>query len=185
MNVLDAIASRRSQPKLAAPAPDDAVLARVLEAAGQAPDHRLLRPWRYLVIRGEALTTLGEVFVRAVSAVDPARAALEADRLRGMPQRAPLIIVAVLSAREHPGVPDWEQWLSLGAGIQNLLLALHAEGFAGMWRTGEMARAAVVDQALGLAPGERIGGFVYVGMATSEKAAPVAPQAFWQEWSAP
>ena len=184
MDVLEAIATRRSLPRLALPLPDDATLARCLASAGQAPDHRLLRPWRYLVIQGQGLQALGEVFVSAVAATDPERAHAEAERLRAMPLRAPMIIAAVLSLKPHATVPEWEQWLSLGAGVQNLLLALHACGFAGMWRTGELARSAVVDQALGLQPGECLGGFIYVGTPEAGKAAPAAPDALWQVWPA-
>ena len=36
--------------RLVAPGPDDAALARILGAAAQAPDHGLLRPWRFVQI---------------------------------------------------------------------------------------------------------------------------------------
>lgn len=184
MQLHDAIHGRRSQPQLGLPAPDDAVLARAFAAAGTAPDHRLLRPWRYLVVRGAGLTQLGELFHAAVQADDPERALRDGERLRQMPLRAPLVIVAILARQPHPTVPDWEQWLSLGASVQNLLLSLHAEGFAGMWRTGDLAENARVCAGLGLNPDERIGGFLYVGSVQSTKAAPAAPARFWRAWPA-
>lgn len=184
MQLYDVIHGRRSQPQLGLPAPDAAVLARVFAAAGTAPDHRLLRPWRYLVVSGDGLGRLGELFHAAVQADDPERAARDGERLRQMPLRAPVIIVAILARQPHPTVPDWEQWLSLGASIQNLLLALHAEGFAGMWRTGDLAENACVRAGLGLGEDERIGGFLYVGSVQSAKAAPAAPAPFWRVWPA-
>lgn len=185
MDALTAIRSRRSLPKLALPIPTAAQLACAFEAAACAPDHRLLRPWRYLVISGDGLSQLGEVFVEAMTQTDATRAEAEAERLRQMPRRAPMIIVAILSVQEHPGVPEWEQWLSLGASVQNLLLVLHAQGFGGMWRTGDMATHRHVRQALGLADHEHIGGLIYVGTAQAEKAAPALPEALYSAWPAP
>lgn len=184
MDALTAIRTRRSLPKLGLPVPTPAHLAVAFDAAACAPDHRLLRPWRYLVIEGEGLSQLGEVFVAAVAESDAARAEAEGERFRQMPQRAPMIIVAILSRQDHPGVPEWEQWLSLGASVQNLLLALHAQGFAGMWRTGDMATHRSVCAALGLAANEHIGGLLYVGSAQADKAAPTLPDACYAAWPA-
>lgn len=184
MELYEALHERRSLPQLGSPAPDAAVLARVFAAAARAPDHRLLRPWRYLVIEGDGLDRLGELFVDAVTASDPERAARDGERLRQMPKRAPMVIVAVLAAQAHATVPDWEQWLSLGASVQNLLLALHAERFGAMWRTGDLAEHPAVRAGLGLADGEHIGGFLYVGTALAGKAAPAMPDAVWQAWPA-
>lgn len=182
MQLEEALLTRRSLSQLGAPAPSVEQLALAFTAAGRAPDHRLLRPWRYLVIEGEGLSRLGDLFVASVAASDPARAEAESQRLRQMPQRAPMIVVAILARQEHPTVPDWEQWLSLGASVQNFLLMLHDQGFAGMWRTGEMATSATVRDGLGLQPQEQIAGFIYVGSALADKAAPATPEPFWQVW---
>lgn len=182
MQLEDALLTRRSLSQLAAPVPSPEQLAAAFMAAGRAPDHRLLRPWRYLVIADDGLSRLGELFVASVAASDPARADAEAAKLRQMPQRAPMIVVAILSPQEHPTVPDWEQWLSLGASVQNFLLMLHDQGFAGMWRTGEMATSAVVRDGLGVQAHEHIAGFIYVGTARMDKAAPASPAPFWQAW---
>lgn len=184
MQVYEAIHGRRSVPQLGLPVPTPDVLSRVFAAAGKAPDHRLLRPWRFLVIEGEGRAALGELFARAVADSDPERAAREAGKLTQMPLRAPMIIVAILAAQAHPTVPDWEQWLSLGACVQNLLLALHEEGHAAIWRTGDLAEHPIVKAGLGLNDIEAIGGFVYVGSALAEKAAPAEPVVRVEAWPA-
>ncbi len=56
---------RASEPRLEAPAPPRDVLEQAFQCAARAPDHALLRPWRYLVIEGEALEALGELFASA------------------------------------------------------------------------------------------------------------------------
>ena len=61
-SVTDFLLNRSSQPRLEAPAPDAATLERALACAARAPDHALLRPWRYLVIQGDGLEKLGQLF---------------------------------------------------------------------------------------------------------------------------
>ena len=50
----DDTSTRASSRSLDAPAPDEATLNEIPEAALRAPDHAALRPWRILVLRGEA-----------------------------------------------------------------------------------------------------------------------------------
>ncbi len=173
MEALDALMTRCSIGGLIEPAPDEASLQRALEAALRAPDHRLLRPWRFLTIRGEGRLRLGEVFLEAGLLDNPNLGDTERQRLLAMPLRAPLLVVAVMSPKADDKVPAIEQVLSAGAAVQNLLLALHAQGFAAMWRTGWMAEHQAVRQSLGLAAGEGIAGFVYVGTAASPARMPV------------
>lgn len=184
METLDAILSRVSQGKLAEPAPDAAALEKAFACALRAPDHRVLRPWRYLVLRGDALRQLGEVFVDAMRAADPGLDQAEVERLRKMPQRAPLIVVAVTVHKQDPKVPDEELLLSTGAAVQNFMLALHDLGYATMWRTGPLAKAPLVRAALGLNGQESIAGFVYAGTAANEprRIVPLDVNEFVSEW---
>ena len=62
--VTDFLLNRSSEPRLESPAPDSTTLERAFSCAARAPDHALLRPWRYLVIEGKGLEALGELFAR-------------------------------------------------------------------------------------------------------------------------
>jgi len=57
--VTDFLLNRSSEPRLESPAPDSTTLERAFSCAARAPDHALLRPWRYLVIEGKGLEALG------------------------------------------------------------------------------------------------------------------------------
>src|SRR5581483_2371809 len=52
MELLTAIETRSSAGRLAAPGPTQEQLERMLAAAGRAPDHGRLRPWRLIVLEG-------------------------------------------------------------------------------------------------------------------------------------
>ena len=76
---------------------------------------------------------------------------------------APLVIL--VGCRIVPGtkVPAIEQLMAAGAAAQNILLALHAQGYVAAWKTGEAAYDTEVKRALGLAADDHIVGFIYAG----------------------
>jgi len=165
-SVTEFLFNRSSQPRLTAPAPDRKTLERAFGCAARAPDHALLRPWRYLVVEGQGLEQLGELFASTC----PNNAdEQEIEKLRRAPQRAPMIIVGIASPSEHPKVPEIEQLLSAGAGMSFLELALQEAGFGVMWRTGTMAYHPAVREGLGLSEQESIIGFLYTGTVATEK----------------
>ena len=79
--------------------------------------------------------------------------------------RAPLVVAVVSRAQPHVKIPEWEQVLSAGAACMNLLHAAAALGFGATWITEWIAFDRRILDALGLAPDERIAGFVHVGTA--------------------
>jgi nitroreductase len=190
METLRAVLGRQSVAPafLGDPAPGHEALERILAAGASAPDHGKLRPWRFILIRGDAREALGEVFAAALLKRQPdaPEAAIEQERAR--PLRSPLVIaVAAKVDREHPKIPAIEQILSAGAAAQNILLAAHAEGFGAKWLTGANAYDDHVKAALGLAPGDHLVGFVHLG--TIEGQPPAVPHADAREhtveWRAP
>ncbi len=168
MDALTLLQTRNSAAKLVAPAPSGDVLDRILKTAQRAPDHARLRPWRLLTIQGEALDKLGELFVsaaqvRRAEAGEPAMDQEACDKLAAKPHRAPMIVVVIASIVEHPKVPPVEQRLCAGCAAHNILLAAHAEGFAGMWRTGANAYDDEIRRGLGLGEREEIIAYLYLG----------------------
>ena len=150
--VLEAIAARRSVGRVAPdPLPRETV-ARLVEAALRAPNHGLTQPWRFIVLTGAART-----------GVSP--------RL----ERAPVVIVAVARPADDP-VQAREDRDAVAAGVQNMLLAAHALGLGAMWRTGPLAEDPAAHEALGLAPGEAIVAYVYVGRRLDGPPPPPSPR---------
>lgn len=165
-SVTEFLLNRASEPRLEAPAPDAATLDRAFACAARAPDHALLRPWRYLVIQGDGLIALGELFAsaRADSSEQKKR-----EKMTKKAQRAPMVIVGIASPKKHHKVPEVEQILSAGAGVSYLGLALQDAGYGVMWRTGNLAYNPAVLTGLGLEEGESIIAFLYTGTASSAK----------------
>jgi nitroreductase len=67
--------------------------------------------------------------------------------------------------------------LSAGAAAMSLVFAAHALGFAANWITEWYAYDRTVLDALGLAPHEKIAGFVHIGRAATAEDRPRPPLA--------
>ncbi len=163
MPPLDLLRDRVSVSMFREPAPDGAVLDRILEAGLRAPDHGRLRPWRFVLIRGAALATLADIVVSALCAREPETTPALAEKQRAKFLRAPLVIALGVQVRQHPKVPEIEQVMSAAAAAMNLLNAIHAEGFGAIWVTGANAYDPSVQAALGFTAPDRLIGFLFVG----------------------
>ena len=170
MDAFDAMLTRRSPAQLTEPAPGEAALQSMLDAAMRAPDHGRLRPWRFLVIRGEARARFGALMAESLKRRDPTATPSLLDKERAKPLRAPLIVVVAAEIVEGHKIPAVEQLLAVGASAQNLQLAAHALGFGAVWRTGAPAYDPFVKQALGLKPADAIVGFMYLGTPAASSA---------------
>jgi nitroreductase len=182
---IDLISKRVSYPRLVGPAPNDDLLERIYRSALRAPDHMMLRPWRYLLIKDDARNTLGDVFCDAALKDDTHLTAAQKEKYRVMPLRAPMMIVGISTNQEHPKVPVEEQVISCGVGIGYMLLALQSEGFGGIWRTGPLAHNAYVREALGIQEHETLVGFLYLGTPQGE-AKPIPDTSvdnYFTEWN--
>ena len=164
--ILDFIKSRRSIGNLVAPAPTHAQVEQAIEVALSAPDHKDLNPYRFIVLENQALNTLGTALKNAAMAQG------ETDektlkKAENMPLRAPMIIACVTDFKPHDKVPHWEQIAASSCAVQNLLLALSAQGFATVWRTGPLANAPAIKHLFNVTADNQVIAFVYVGTAVS------------------
>jgi nitroreductase len=160
---------------LGEPAPDEAMLRTLFEAAAAAPDHGRLRPWRFLVLGPGARDRLATAFAQALLARDPAALPDQLAQAREKAFRGPVLLLAVADLRAHdPDVPPFERLVSLGAAIQNLLLAAAARGYASGLSSGRAMDSAAMRSAFDLADGEHALCFISLGTATRRQ--PVRPR---------
>ncbi len=186
MEAIEALTSRRSPARFSEPAPDDTALDTMLQAAMRAPDHGKLKPWRFIVLRGEARKRFGDVMAEAMKRREPDAPPNMIEREREKPLRAPLIVVLAAAIKEGHKIPVIEQLLAAGAAAQNVMLAAHALGFAAAWKTGAPAYDNYVKEALGLTPADAIIGFLYLGTPAAPPAALPTPALadFVRSWPA-
>jgi nitroreductase len=161
MDVETAIRTRRTH-KAFAPEP---VLREevdeLLELASWAPNHNLTVPWRFRMIGPQTLLRLKEV------AGPEGAAKLD---------RAPTLVVVSCVLSGDP-VEEEEDLHATAAASYIVLLAAHARGLAGYWRTPGILRSDEGRAAVGLAPEERFVGLLHLGHPRQEKPPPERPGA--------
>ncbi len=172
MPVLEKLMSRKSHNKLTAPAPSEKQVEQMMKLALRAPDHALLKPWRYQVFTGDSLFQLGEFFAKASELENPKLTSDQLDKIKSKPLRAPMVIVASVVIAEHPKVPEIEQYLSAGASVQNLLMSAHLMNIGAIWRTGSLCFNRHLMDLLGLQSNESLVGFIYLGQEEGDKKLP-------------
>jgi nitroreductase len=186
MDAIEALTTRRSPAKLVEPAPPEDLLKLMLRAGARAPDHGRLRPWRFIVLRGAARERFGEVMAQCLKARVPDIAAEVLEREKQKPLRAPVVVVVAAMLQPEHKIPVIEQIIAGGAAAQNVLVAAHALGFGGMWRTGDSAYDDRVKDALGLKPEDAIIGYLYLGTPAGRVLIPPDepdPASFVREWT--
>ena len=183
MDAVEALMGRVSPAQLIEPGPDAVQLETLLAVAARAPDHGRMQPWRFLIIEGEARVRLGELMAQSLQRREPDAPAGKLDAERKKPMRAPLVLVVAAAVKENPKVPDIEQIVAAGAAAQNILVAAHALGLGGFWRTGANAYDPQVKRALGFTDQDAIVGFIYLGsVGLAGKAAPSDIEAVTRRW---
>ena len=163
MEAIEALTARVSGERLVEPGPDELELHAMLSAAVRAPDHGRLRPWRLFVVRGSARRRLGDLMATALIRRHPDATALQIEKEKNKPLRAPLILVVAAKVNEQSRIPPIEQILSAAAAAENVMVAAFALGFGCAWKTGEAAYDPEIKSAFGLAPTDAIAGFLYIG----------------------
>jgi nitroreductase len=178
-DALDLLKSRRSvKPvELSGPGLTAGEVDTLLTIASRVPDHGKLVPWRFIVFDGDARLAAGEAIAKAFRGRYPDAAPDQVEHERKRLARAPLVIAVVSRAAPHVKIPEWEQVLSAGAAAMSLVFAAHALGFAANWITEWYAYDRTVLDALGLAPHEKIAGFVHIGRAATAEDRPRPPLA--------
>lgn len=162
---LSLLQQRHSAPsrQLGEPAPDEATLQALLEAAIRVPDHGKLVPFRLIRMQGDAKLRFGERLAAIAIRNNPdmSEAKQEKERLRYT--FAPLVVVVVACLHAESKVPEIEQKLCAGNVAYNILLGAYALGFGAQWLTGWAAYDREAAAILGLAEHEHVVGFVHLG----------------------
>ena len=184
MDAITALTSRSSSARLTEPAPSGRDREAIFRASLSAPDHAGLKPWRFLTVEGERRQQLGEKMAAAALLADPTLDPVKQEKLLNAPLRAPLLVIAVANIQAHPKVPEIEQLLATGAAVSQMLVAVHALGYAAIWRTGAMAFSRHFMDSIGLDKNEQIVGFVYMGTAAGNTKTLKEYQTadFYREW---
>ncbi|MBP0948074.1 5,6-dimethylbenzimidazole synthase [Pseudomonas alliivorans] len=140
--VYRAIAERRDMRHFVGGSVAPELLARLLEAAHQAPSVGLMQPWRFIrisdpALRGRMQAQVEEERVRTAEALGERTEAFMKLKVEGINDCAEVLVAALMEGREQHifgrrTLPEMDM-ASLSCAIQNLWLAARAEGLGMGW----------------------------------------------------
>lgn len=165
-----------SPKRLDEPAPSPEDMALIFQAAAAAPDHGLVRPWRFVIVPQDKRRELAEVFALALIDRDPGATLEQIEAAREKAHRAPclMLVVARLGPCEPP-VPELERMVSVGCAIQNMLLMAHSLSYGSSLTSGQAMQSPRMRQLFALAEGEQAVCFVNIGTVSKRKPARLHP----------
>jgi nitroreductase len=177
LRLLHRICARRSTPPrhLAAPGPTDEEIRMLVRAASRAPDHRNLKPFRFLVVAPDAREALADVFEAAERELDPGIVGERLERAREKALHAPTLLAVISRVQENDEVPEIEQRASVGAALGYVILAADLLGYGAMAVSGRKVATQAMRRAFRLADNEELLCFVGIGTPGKVKGAPPEP----------
>ena len=155
------LARRRSASAilLAGPGPGETEVRDLITLAARVPDHGKLAPWRFIIVEGAGKARLEAALAQiAASRPDATKATAALGKLRNPPMA--IIVVSRIVAGD---IPAWEQEMSVGAVCMTLLNAALAMGYGANWITDWYSVDEAAKAAAGIAPDERVAGYLYIG----------------------
>jgi nitroreductase len=156
VDVEEAIRTRRTHKVYGTEPVPRETLDELFELARWAPNHNLTNPWRFRVLGPDSLARLkGAAGEEAAAKLD----------------RAPTLVV-VSAVESGDPLQDDEDYAAASVAAYIVLLAAHARGLAGYWRTPAVLRTAEGRAAAGLPHGERPIGLLHLGPRRQEKEPP-------------
>jgi 5,6-dimethylbenzimidazole synthase len=186
--VYRAIAERRDMRHFCGGEVAPELLARLLEAAHQAPSVGLMQPWRFIRIGRPALREaihglVEEERLRTAAALGERSGEFMRLKVEGIRDCAELLVVALMDGREahvfgRRTLPEMDL-ASMACAIQNLWLAARAEGLGMGWVS--LFEPTALAQLLGMPPGSKPLAVLCLGPVTEFYEAPMLVQQGWVE----
>lgn len=164
MDALEAITRRRSIKKFTDRKPTREEIEQLLQAAVQAPNHRMTEPWRFYVLGPQARWAYGEALGRrkAKRVEDPEAAEMVVQKVAQEHKSLPLMVAVAITQDENPEIRE-EDYASAFMAVQNLSLAAFSMGLGAHIKTGGVMTDPAARSAVGVGADERIVAIVNLG----------------------
>ena len=164
MNLTAAIHARRSIKEFTSKPIARDEIERLLDAAAQAPNHRLTQPWRYYVLGPDARRAFGEALGRrkAKRVESPEAAAAVIAKVADTHAALPAFLVVATVLDENPELRE-EDYAATMMAVQNLCLAAHDAGLGTHIKSGAVMDDPDARVAFGVKDGERVIAMIELG----------------------
>jgi len=166
MDAIDAIQRRTSVRRFRPDPVPRETIARLLECAVRAPNHKLTEPWRFAVVTGPARSRLAELRTRhrlkRYTDPDSEEARAGGEKVRRETEATPAFVV-VMCAQNPDELTREEDYAAAMMATANLMIAAESQGLGTYLKTGGIMRDPDLALLVGLEPGFRIVAVVSLG----------------------
>jgi nitroreductase len=168
MTILEAIASRRSIKSFSDREVSKEAIGRILEAAVQAPNHRLTEPWRFYVLGPDARRAYGAALGdrKAKKVEDPTAAQAVVEKVASSHRDLPAMLAVAMTLDDNPEIRE-EDYAATFMAVQNICLAAWALGLGTHIKSGAVMDDPRARTAVGVPEDQRIVATVFLGEAES------------------
>lgn len=138
------------------------LIEQILENANYAPTHKLTQPWRFVVIRKDAKTRLGETLGQLYKEnISPDKFLQKKyDSFAQKTEQAECIL-AINIEFHNDKVPNWEEIAAVACAVQNIALTAEALNIGAYWSSPPLIND--LGAFLGLSENEKCFGLFYMG----------------------
>jgi len=137
------------------------VINQILETANYAPTHKLTQPWRFTVIRKNALAKLGEELGKLYKEKVSSQQFLQKkyDSFAEKTSQADCIIAINMAISGK--IPEWEELAAVSCAVQNMALTAESLRVGAYWSSPPLIDD--LGEFLGLKSNEKCIGLFYMG----------------------
>lgn len=149
----------------------DQLIKELIINATWAPNYKCTEPWRFIVLRGQHRTKIGEFMLKfykekwSKKDVSPSRY----EQILNYPKHATMVAI-IMQRSQKVQIKEWEELAAVACAVQNLWLSCHAEKIGAYWDSSEAAIQ--YTKALRLKSNEQSLGIFYMGYYKNEQNPP-------------
>lgn len=134
----------------------------LFEFLNSVPDHKSLRPWRFVVIDANRYDDVCSQY-KKLSSTQCDLPSISIDTLNRKLKRSPLLVIAILSPDMNKKVSYQDQIISSGIAAYTVSISAMTLGLGCFWSTGILTKSKILKNIIDLENGEEIIGFLNIG----------------------
>ena len=153
---------------------NDSIVENILQNAVWAPTHRKSQPWRFSVIKGDALSGLADFMADFYTQNTPAENFTEVALQKNKQNILNSSCIIAIGVEYSPEgfLPEWEETASVGMAVQNMWLTCTALGLSAYWGTSKPTLNA--GNHVGFNDNTKSLGFFYIGLPKEDMPVPTS-----------
>jgi len=142
---------------------NDDIISSILENANCAPTHRKTEPWRFRVIKGDALQGLSDYLAKFYkdNTFADAFSEMKYKKTAKKPLQCGCVIAICMKRDPQESIPEWEEIAAVSCAVQNMWLSCTALDIGSYWSSPKAIYT--MNDFLELEEGERCLGLFYMG----------------------